>query len=203
MIADNSFKGRKWMKAELSQAKLQNMKGKKIPRVVFLQAVPDCLQMNPDNKNSFKGIGKIGYNDSCKIKYLQIFPFQSHIGNYWNDNHGSLIAILQIVWYYSIQDSIAFRKVHQHEKHMWERKIYCAEMHSAVMAESYDLLLLSCKLEQIWSCLTLYIFSSAGKNSRDSILKNEKLQVQSENKDCQFLLAEGMVDIQEKKYLRE
>lgn len=198
MIADNSFKGGKWMKAELSQAKLQNMKGKKPPRVVFLQAVPDCLQVTPDNNNSLKGIGKIGYHDSCKIKYFQIFPSQSHIENYWNDNHGSLIAILQIVWYYSI----AFRKVHQQEKHMWERKIYCAEMHSVVTAESYDLLLLSCKLEQIWSCLTLYIFSSAGKNSIDSILKNEKLQVQSENKDLVFASWRNSW-YSGKKYLRE
>lgn len=72
-------------------------------------------------------------------------------------------------------------------------------MHSAVMAESYKFSLLSCKLEQIWSHLTLYIFSTTGKNSIDSILEDEKLRVQSENEDCQFLLAEGMVDIQGKK----
>lgn len=85
------------MKAELSQAKLQSMKGKKIPRAVYWQSVPDCLQMTPDSNNSLKRIGKIGYRDSCKIKYCQIFPSQSHIGNYWNDNQGSLVAILQIV----------------------------------------------------------------------------------------------------------
>lgn len=85
------------MKAELSQAKLQSVKGKKIPRAVYLQAVPDCLQMTPDNNNSLKRIGKIGYPDSCKIKYCQIFPSQSHTGNYWNDNQGSLVAILQTV----------------------------------------------------------------------------------------------------------
>lgn len=145
------------MKAELSQEKLQSVKGKIIPRAVYLQAVPDCLQMTPDNNNSLKRIRKIGYRDSCKIKYCQIFPSQSHIGNYRNDNQGSLVAILQIVWYCR-----AFRKVHQHEKHVWE--IYCAEMYNAAMGESYDLLLLSCKLEQIWSHLTLYVFSSAGKN---------------------------------------
>lgn len=57
-------------------------------------------------------------------------------------------------------------------------------MYSAVMAESYDLLLLSCQLEQIWSHLTY--FHQQGKNSIDSILEKEK--VQSENIDCQFLL---------------
>lgn len=85
------------MKAELSQAKLQSVKGKKNPRAVYLQALPDCLQMTPENNNSLKGIGKIGYHDSHKIKYCQVVPSQSHIGNYWKNNQGSLIAILQIV----------------------------------------------------------------------------------------------------------
>lgn len=49
--------------------------------------------------------------------------------------------------------------------------------------------------------ITFNIFSSAGENSIDSILEKEKLQVQSENKDCQVLLAEGMVDIQKKNTL--
>lgn len=108
MIADNSFKGEKWMKAELSQAKLQSMKGKKIPRAAYLQAVSDCLQMTPDSNSGLKGTGKTGYHDSCKIKYCQMLPSQSHTGNGWNDNQGSLIAILHIVWY-----CIAFRKLEQ------------------------------------------------------------------------------------------
>lgn len=58
MIADNSFKGEKWMKAELSQAKLQSMKGKKIPRAAYLHAVSDCLQMTPDSNSGLKGTGK-------------------------------------------------------------------------------------------------------------------------------------------------
>lgn len=49
----------------------------------------------------------------------------------------------------------------------------------------------------------VHIFISREKNSKRSILKNEKFQVQSENKDCQFLLAEGMVDSQEKTYFGE
>jgi len=57
------------------------MKRQQILRAVYLQPVSGRLQMTPDNNNSLQGVGKIGYYDSCKIKYFQLPPSQSYTGH--------------------------------------------------------------------------------------------------------------------------
>lgn len=167
------------------------MKRQKILRAVYLQPVSGCLQMTPDNNNSLKGIGKIRYYKNCKIKYCQLPPPQSHIMHGWNDNQCSLIAILQAVWCCT-----AFEKVHQHEKQGGrEEGLLCRNVEHSHGWK----LLLSCKLEQIWSHSTLYTFSSAGKNLYSVFYKmrNSKYN-QKINIVWRFLLAEEIASVQGK-----